>query len=99
MQPDVSTMGGVTEYMKVAAMAQSQDLPISSHGKSEISVHLLCAIPNGLYVECFIDTFDPLWADKFKESLAIDNGFIHPSDRPGIGIELNEEVLTPYRVE
>jgi len=98
LQPDASIMGGVTEYMKVAAMAQSHDLPISSHGKQEIHVHLVAAIPNGLSVEYFTDTFDPMWKDMFRETLTVDKGFLHPPDRPGVGIELNEEALAPYRV-
>jgi D-arabinonate dehydratase len=91
-------MGGITEFMKVAAMAQAHDLPISSHGKQEVHIHLLSAIPNGLNIEYFGSATDPMWDKKYKETLKITNGFLYPPDRPGIGLELNDEALSPYKI-
>ena len=61
IQPDAQIMGGVTEFMKVAAMAQSHDLPIAPHGNQEVHVQLVAAIPNGLTVEFYRDSTNPMW--------------------------------------
>jgi D-arabinonate dehydratase len=97
IQPDAMIMGGVTEFMKVAAMAQSHDLPVAPHGNQDVHIHLVAAISNGLFAEYYRDSTDPMWNKMFKETLAVDDGYLHPPDRPGLGIDLNEEALAPYR--
>jgi D-arabinonate dehydratase len=98
LQPDGLIMGGVTEFMKVAAMAQSHDLHVAPHGKQEIHVHLVCAIPNGLTVEYYRGSTDPMWDKTFLEPLEVKDGFVSPPDRPGFGIDLNDEALAPHRI-
>ena len=98
IQPDGLIMGGVTEFMKVAALAQAHDLPIAPHGNQDVHVHLVSAIPNGLTVEYYSNSTDPMWGKMFKETLMVKDGHVSPPDRPGIGIELNEEALAPHRV-
>jgi D-arabinonate dehydratase len=96
---DAQVLGGVTEFMKVAALAQAYDLPIAPHGKQDVHVHLVAAIPNGLIVEYYRDSTDPMWAHMFKETLRLDKeGFLSPPDRPGLGVELDREALAPHRV-
>ena len=58
-------MGGITEFIKVAAMAQSHDLTISPHGNQEVHVQLMAAIPNGLTVEFYRGSTDPMWGQMF----------------------------------
>ena len=98
IQPDPLVMGGVTEFMKVAAMAQSHDLPIAPHGKQEVNIHLASAIPNGLILEFYRGSTDPMWDKMFEEPLTIVDGYVSPPDRPGLGITINQEALDPYRV-
>jgi L-alanine-DL-glutamate epimerase-like enolase superfamily enzyme len=98
IQPDPLVMGGVTEFMKVAAMAQSHDLPIAPHGKQEVNIHLASAIPNGLILEFYRGSTDPMWDKMFEEPLTIVDGFVSPPDRPGLGITINHQALDPYRV-
>ena len=98
IQPDAMVMGGVTEFMKVAAIAQAHDLPIAPHGIQEVHVHLVTAISNGLTLEFYGGATDPMWGQMFKEELQIKDGFVSPPDVPGLGIELNDEALKPYRV-
>ncbi|MFH1560252.1 MAG: mandelate racemase/muconate lactonizing enzyme family protein [Chloroflexota bacterium] len=98
LQPDALIVGGVSEFMKVAALAQAHDLPIAPHGNQDIHVHLVSAIPNGLTVEYYRGSTDPMWGKMFKNTLKVEDGYVHPPDRPGIGIELNDEMLKPYRV-
>ena len=97
LQPDALIMGGITEFMKVAAMAQAHDLPVAPHGNQDVHVHLVAAIANGLTVEYYRGSTDPMWGKMFKDTLAVDGGYVHPPDRPGLGIKLNEEALAPYR--
>ena len=98
IQPDAQIMGGVTEFMKVAALAQAQDLPIAPHGNQEVHVQLVAAISNGLMVEYYRGSTDPMWGQMFEDTLQIEDGYVRPSDRPGFGINLNEKALAPHRV-
>ena len=95
LTPDAQILGGVTEFMKVAAFAQAYDIPVAPHGNQLFHVHLTCAVPNGLIVEYY--RLDPLWELMFEELELVD-GEVSPPDRPGFGIELDEEALAPYRV-
>ena len=98
LQPDALIMGGVTEFMKVAAMAQSHDLPIAPHGNQDIHVHLVSAISNGLILEYYSGSTDPMWDKMFKETLMVNKeGNLSPPTRPGFGIDINEEALAAYR--
>ncbi len=98
LQPDPLIMGGITEIQKVAAMAHAHDLPISPHGNQDIGVHVVAGVPNGLTVEYYRASTDPMYDLWCKEPLRVDNGVVHPPERPGLGIELNDEVLKDFRV-
>ena len=98
LQPDALVMGGITEFMKVAAMAQSHDLPLASHGTQDVHIHLMTAIPNGLILEYYSTSTDPLRAEMLVDNLQVEDGYVRPPDKPGLGIEPNEEVLGRYRV-
>jgi L-alanine-DL-glutamate epimerase-like enolase superfamily enzyme len=50
-EPDVSNCGGVTVFMKVCALAEAWNLPVTSHGVHDLTVHLLAAAPNRSYLE------------------------------------------------
>jgi D-arabinonate dehydratase len=98
LNADAQHLGGVTEFVKVAALAQAHDLPIAPHGNQDIHVHLACAIPNGLIVEYYRGNSDPMWGRFFKEHLAMKDGCISPPDRPGLGMEIDEPAALPFRV-
>ena len=98
IQPDALIMGGITEFMKVAAMAQSHDLPIAPHGNQDVHIHLVTAIPNGLILEYYAGAVDPMWDRMFNEPLQVEDGYVRPPDRPGMGIDVNEEALAEHRV-
>jgi len=98
IQPDALVMGGITEFAKVAALAQAHDLAIAPHGNQEVHVHLASAIPNGLTVEYYSNSTDPMWGKIFKDTLQIKDGCVSPPKRPGLGIELNQELLNKYKL-
>ena len=98
LQPDALIMGGVTEFMKVAAQAQAHNLPIAPHGRQEVHIHLLCAIPNGLILEYYRGETDPIFDKVYNYTLQVDKGFVSPPDLPGFGMETDLEFLAQYRV-
>src|SRR5690606_13570308 len=61
LNADAKILGGVTEWLKVAAIAQSNHIDIAPHGTQDIHVHLVAAVPNGLILEFYRDTTNPMW--------------------------------------
>lgn len=98
LNPDAQVLGGITEFMKVAALAQAYNLPISPHGLQELHIHLATAIPNGMILEYYNSTTDPMWGKCFKQHLALEEGYAIPSSDPGLGIELDTQGLKPYKI-
>ena len=81
IQPDAPRIGGITQFLKLAALAEAKQLELAPHFAMEIHVHLAAAYPIEPWVEHF-DWLDPL----FNERLEISDGRMHVSDRPGLGI-------------
>lgn len=94
LMPNLQRVGGITGWLKVADLAELYQLPVASHVYSEINVHLLAAIPNGLVLEVV-----PWWPRIFVENLQLTEGKANPPDRPGIGVTLDEKVVRDHRVE
>lgn len=96
---DAKILGGVTEFMKVAALAQANDLDIAPHGSQDIHVHLVAAISNGLILEFYRDTVDPMWGRIYQDTLTLNaDGTVSPPNVPGIGVNPNYSVLQEHRV-
>jgi L-alanine-DL-glutamate epimerase-like enolase superfamily enzyme len=99
LNADAKVLGGVTEFMKVAALAQAHDLAIAPHGSQDIHVHLVAAIANGLILEFYRDTVDPMWGRIYHHTLRLNpDGTVSPPAVPGIGADPNYDVLEPHRV-
>lgn len=99
LNADAKVLGGVTEFMKVAALAQAHDLRIAPHGSQDIHIHLVSAISNGLLLEYYRDSTDPMHGKILKETLSLnDDGTVSPTESPGIGVDPNYEFLEQYRV-
>ncbi len=60
-EPDVTNCGGVTAFMKIARLAEAFNLPVTSHGAHDITVHLLAACPNRSYLEAHGFGLDTLY--------------------------------------
>ena len=92
-EPDVSNVGGVTVWMKIAHLAQAHNLPVTSHGVHDLHVHLLAAVPNASYLE--IHGFG---LERFMyEPLELEDGRAVAPERPGHGVDLDWEALEPHR--
>ena len=103
VQPDVAWSGGLTECLKIAHIAQAANLPVAPHiHGSAVAVaaglHILGAIRNGSMAETVFPAH-PLMTELVKEPLTIekDTGDIILSEKPGLGIELNLDVVERYR--
>jgi len=93
LNPDAQFAGGVTEFMKIAALAQAHDLPIAPHGNPELHVHLAAAAPNALIVEVARIDGDSIWDMFFPRRIELSDGHVSAPDTPGFAIDLDEEKL------
>jgi len=95
---DATIAGGVTEWRRIAALASTFDVQMAHHEESQIALHLLASIPHGLYVEIFPNIKrDPLWHELPVERPVVRGGYMHLPEGPGLGMALNEDVITRYR--
>lgn len=93
-EPDVATCGGVTVFMKVAALAEAFNLPVTSHGVHDLTVHLLAASPNRSFLEIHGFGLDHFIA----EPMAMVDGKAIAPERPGHGVALDFAALEAYRI-
>ena len=98
LQPDALILGGITEFMKVAALAQANDLDVAPHGAQEVHIHLVAAIPNGLILEYYRDSVNPMYGKVWEHELTIEDGYVYAPDLPGLGLIPKWDTLEPYRV-
>ena len=88
LMPDLQRVGGVSEFMRVGHMAESFDVPVSSHLFPETSIQVLGALANANYLE-----FMPWFSDLYNEKLAFDNGDAMVPERPGFGFTFNLDYI------
>jgi L-alanine-DL-glutamate epimerase-like enolase superfamily enzyme len=81
-EPDVTNCGGVTVFMKVAHLAEAFNLPVTSHGAHDVTVHLLAAVPNRSYLETHGFGLD----QYVDQTLVMRDGKAIAPDRPGHGV-------------
>jgi D-galactarolactone cycloisomerase len=102
LQPDLSKTGGVTEALRIAALASAWKLPVHPHSSMTglnhaASIHFLAAIDNGGYFEGDVSR-----ANRFRDELVENPGLVDrdgnvwPLDKPGLGLEVNEEFLAKH---
>ncbi|MGH9405364.1 MAG: mandelate racemase/muconate lactonizing enzyme family protein [Candidatus Acidiferrales bacterium] len=97
IQPDFQKTGGLSEARKIANLAEAYYIPVAPHCVvSPIGVmataHVCATIPNFLCCEWHWINYPDYWKNWVKEGEIIEQGFVTPPDRPGIGVEMNEEV-------
>jgi L-alanine-DL-glutamate epimerase-like enolase superfamily enzyme len=102
LQPDLSKSGGITECLRIAALASAWKLPIHPHSSMTglnhaASIHFLAAIDNGGYFEGDVSK-----SNRFRDELVenpgnIDrDGNVWPLEKPGLGLEVNEDFLAKH---
>src|SRR6266478_6656382 len=89
---DLVRVGGITQWLKVAGMAEAFNLPVVSHFTPEVHVQLIGAVPNGLTVE-----YMPWLVPLFKEVPVQQGGELAMPTAPGLGLEFDQATLDRYR--
>ena len=95
VQADIGKCGGVTEYLKIAAMADAYGLPVCPHNSDFIDVPCIAAIPNGLFQEHVAVNIEPVY-QIVRDPIKPVNGMVAPSNKPGFGIELDIEAAKKF---
>jgi L-alanine-DL-glutamate epimerase-like enolase superfamily enzyme len=90
---DLVRVGGITQWMKVAGMAEAFNVPVVSHLIPEFHVHLVAAIPHGLTVE-----YMPWTLRFFEETPAIEDGQIVVPQKPGLGLRFDADAIKRYQI-
>ncbi len=99
-QPDVRVCGGITQLKKIATLCEASQIPVAPHNihgqiGCAASVHMSAAIPNALILEYSVEEIE--WKEElFTYQYKPKEGYIEVNDRPGLGIDFNEEVATNY---
>jgi galactonate dehydratase len=96
IMPDIQKCGGLLESRKIADMAHTYYVPFAPHCVvspigTMASAHVCAAVPNFLVLEWHWIQRLELWKNFVKEGEIIEKGFIAVPDKPGIGVEMNEE--------
>ena len=89
IQADPNTCGGISEWLRIAAIASSHHLPMAPHGNAQIGSTCVAAVENGLITENYPTAF----RNDFINPVEFKDGMILLSDKPGLGLEWNEELL------
>lgn len=94
VMPDLERIGGVSGWQQAAALAAAAGIEMSSHLFPEISSHLLAATPTAHWLE-YVDWANPI----LREPVRIVDGAAVVPDRPGSGLEWDEDAVERYRIE
>ena len=95
VQLDVLRVGGITEWIKLAHMAELLGLPMAPHFSEEIAVQVLCSIRNGIYLE-HLPGSNLHDSGMLKNSFILRDGYAIPPERPGHGIEFDLDKLAQF---
>jgi L-alanine-DL-glutamate epimerase-like enolase superfamily enzyme len=102
LQPDLSKCGGITEALRIAALASTWKLPIHPHSSMTglnhaATIHFLAAIGNGGYFEGDVSKSN-LFRDELTENPGVvdGDGNVRPLEKPGLGLEVNEVFLAKH---
>jgi len=102
LQPDLMWMGGLTEALRVSAMAAAYDIPVVPHGSGAYSYHFVQSQPHIPFCEYVNmsakgDAIEPVFGGLFDGDDAPADGHLRLSDRPGFGMTLNRNRATLER--
>jgi L-alanine-DL-glutamate epimerase-like enolase superfamily enzyme len=104
LQPDVARVGGLTNMRRIGQLAASRHRMVVNHSyKTGVSVaaslHALAALPNTYWLEYCVEQ-SPLRQKLTRQSFPLaEDGFVPVPEEPGLGVELNEEIVEKYLVK
>lgn len=103
IQPDICHTGGLLETKKIAAMAETYQISVAPHNPlgplaTAAAIHFAASTPNWIIQESF--RADVPWRDDVLiNPVRVEGGFVVPSDRPGLGVEVNEKEAAKHPFE
>jgi D-galactarolactone cycloisomerase len=100
IQPDVARAGGISEIARITALAARHHVPVSFHTWGDgvalaASVHLAAALKDCIVMELDY-TYNPLREELLRAPFKVENGCLTPPERPGLGVELDQEALRRF---
>jgi L-alanine-DL-glutamate epimerase-like enolase superfamily enzyme len=103
VQVDLTRVGGFTEAMKVASLAYDRGVPVVNHGFTTYinvaaALHFLNSIPNSFILEFVVEEQSTLRDCITRQRISACDGFLRIPSAPGLGVELNEEGISKFRV-
>ena len=104
LQIDITNIGGVTVTRKVAAIAEANGVEMAFHNafgpiQNAVTIQVDAALPNFLIQESFYDCF-PAWKIQLvKEQSTVENGYTRVPTKPGLGVDVDENVLEEDQAE
>jgi mandelate racemase len=93
VMPDFMRIGGVTGWMRAAAIAGAAGIPVSTHLYPEVAAHMMRVTETAHWLE-WQDWADPILQRPYE----VKDGFLHIPDVPGVGLEWNEEAVKAHLV-
>jgi L-alanine-DL-glutamate epimerase-like enolase superfamily enzyme len=94
LQPDIIRVGGITETVKVVTLAEVNGKAVAPHHMMETTIQIACGVMREGPIE-----YMPWLSAAFPDGAAIEGGYMYPSKRPGLGLEIADEAIERYRVE
>jgi L-alanine-DL-glutamate epimerase-like enolase superfamily enzyme len=103
VQVDLTRCGGLTEAIKIAALAADRGVPVVNHGFTTYlniaaALHFLASIPNTLGLLEFVVEEGTTLRHHLSAPICAVDGRVAVPDAPGLGLEMNEEGIARYRV-
>jgi galactonate dehydratase len=103
IQPDVARTGGITEFKKIAAMADTYYVPVAPHNPNGpictiASIHACLSIPNFLILE-FFEPDEAVFREMVVGGLRRDQEAVYPVTAPGLGVNITEDFLRKYQFD
>lgn len=96
---DASWTGGPTVWRRAAGLCAAFGIEIGHHEESQVAAHLLATVPGHTFVECFDEERDPFFWHLSDLSSFLRDGHLHLPDRPGLGIEFDDDYVERHTVD
>ena len=94
VMPDFMRIGGVTGWLRAAAIAGAAGVPVSTHLYPEVAAHVMRVTETAHWLE-WQDWIDPILQEPYQVAL----GFLQIPEKPGVGLEWNEDAVSRYQIE
>jgi L-alanine-DL-glutamate epimerase-like enolase superfamily enzyme len=99
LQPDALVCGGISEFRRIAALADCYGVTICPHWFHDLHAHLVAASPNGQFVEFFPDLKVFNFGEIIDRHLELQGGKLKLSTEPGLGYKFDEDKISHFEAE